>query len=173
MPNDDDNTIPSYIYAFLPSFLYPVVNARLDVINDFCHWSQFGWFPKTFQEWRSHAWKLLTNHLTNDQMSLLQHRTLLMTSYIIFYIWCAFTRFKTRGNRRKTSSILPFADVICGGTFDYDIVTSHKTIMWRYFERLSSERFMRLHNRLRLFSFSRQVDNRIKFTALSSADVYE
>ena len=48
------------------------INSRHDIknnawvtVNNDC-WSRVRWFANDFHEWRSHEWKSLTNHLTND-----------------------------------------------------------------------------------------------------------
>ena len=66
-----------YIYICIYIYIYIKNNAWVTVNNDF--WSRVRWIANDFQEWRSHEWKSLANHLKSDQ------KLLFTVTNVVFY----------------------------------------------------------------------------------------
>ena len=59
----------------------------------------------------------------------------------------------------KTLAEHCFAIAVCGGSIDHGIVMSHKHVLWRHFDQLSTERISWLWNWSQVFSRLRQVND--------------
>ena len=84
------------------------------------------------------------------------HLTSFTTAHISFYFLQTLTWSKIHGKWWKRSPTHRFTIVVCGGPMEYDLVTSHKHLLWRHFAQLPPERFKELWSWSYAFSYRRK-----------------
>ena len=115
-------------------------------------WSQVRWFANGFQEWRSHKWKLLANHLTSDFVTpenhwqitwLITKSSLFTLTNVLFYFLHANMihwthHFATKKHRSLILLTTVFSDLTLWHHHNWPVTSREREALtlWCYIHRL-------------------------------------